>query len=64
VVLALVCSAAGILLSYHAGIASGAAVVLCLGAVFLASVLGSPRYGVAARCLEFLRERRSVRHSP
>jgi zinc/manganese transport system permease protein len=64
VMLALVCSAAGILLSYHAGIASGAAVVLCLGAVFLASVLGSPRYGVASRFLEFLRERRSVRHSP
>jgi zinc/manganese transport system permease protein len=64
VVLALICSASGILLSYHAGIASGAAVVLCLGAVFLASVLGSPRYGVASRLLEYLRERRSVHHSP
>jgi zinc/manganese transport system permease protein len=64
VALALLCSVAGILLSYHAGIASGAAVVLCLGAVFFVSVLASPRYGAAARLLEYLRERRSVRHSP
>lgn len=64
VVLGLACSAAGILLSYQAGIASGAAVVICLGAVFLGSVLLSPRYGAVARALAFLRERRSVRHSP
>lgn len=64
VVLALACSVAGILLSYHAGIASGAAVVLCLGAVLAGSLLCSPRYGAAARVLEYLRERRSVRHSP
>jgi ABC-type Mn2+/Zn2+ transport system permease subunit len=35
----------GILVSFHAGLASGAAVVLCLGAVFVASALFSPRYG-------------------
>ena len=62
--LALLCSVAGILVSYHLGIASGAAVVLCLGVVFLVSVLASPRYGAAARLLEYVRERRSVRHSP
>jgi len=38
-------SLVGILVSFHAGIASGAAVVLCLGAVFVASALFSPRYG-------------------
>ncbi len=62
--IALACSVAGIFLSYHAGIASGAAVVLCLGAVLLFSLGCSPRYGAAARLLEFVRERRSVRHSP
>jgi zinc/manganese transport system permease protein len=35
----------GILLSFHAGLASGAAIVLCLGFVFVASALFSPRYG-------------------
>jgi zinc/manganese transport system permease protein len=64
VAIALACSAAGILLSYHAGIASGAAVVLCLGVVLLASLLCSPRYGAAARVLEYIRERRGIRHSP
>jgi zinc/manganese transport system permease protein len=57
VVLAMVCSAAGILLSYAAGLASGAAIVLCLGAVFLASALFSPRHGVAGRAIALLRER-------
>lgn len=42
-------SAAGILLSYHAGLASGASIVLCLGAVFFASALFSPRYGFISR---------------
>jgi zinc/manganese transport system permease protein len=45
VALALLGSVVGILLSYHAGLASGAAVVLCLGAMFLASALFSPRHG-------------------
>ncbi len=40
---------AGILLSYHAGLASGASIVLCLGAVFLISALVSPRYGLLSR---------------
>ncbi len=64
VAVALGCSAGGILLSYHAGIASGAAIVLCLGAVFLGSLVFSPSHGAAARLLEYLRGRRSVRHSP
>ena len=38
-------SVVGILVSFHAGLASGAAVVLCLGAVFIVSALFSPRYG-------------------
>jgi len=61
VVLAMACSAAGILLSYAAGLASGAAIVLCLGAVFVASALFSPRHGVASGALAYLRERRSRR---
>jgi zinc/manganese transport system permease protein len=58
VILAIFCSAAGILLSYSAGLASGAAIVLCLGAVFLASALFSPRHGAAARAIAFFRESR------
>ena len=54
---ALVCSLAGILLSYHAGLASGAAIVLCLGGVFLGSALFSPRYGAAALVLARWRNR-------
>ena len=42
---ALMGSFVGILLSYHAGLASGAAIVLCLGAVFIVSALFSPRHG-------------------
>ena len=59
--LALTGSIAGILLSYHAGLASGAAIVLCLGAIFIGSVLLSPRYGALKRLREFLHERRPVR---
>ena len=43
VALALSGSVVGILLSFHAGIASGAAIVLCLGVIFVASTLFSPR---------------------
>jgi zinc/manganese transport system permease protein len=64
VAIAVVGSAAGILLSYYSGVASGAAIVLCLGAGFLGSALGSPRHGATARVLEFLRERRSVSVQP
>ncbi|HXN36023.1 MAG TPA: metal ABC transporter permease [Opitutaceae bacterium] len=46
--LAVAGSFAGILLSYHAGLASGAAIVLCLGAALLGSALFSPRYGIIA----------------
>jgi ABC-type Mn2+/Zn2+ transport system permease subunit len=55
--LALVCSFAGILLSYHAGLASGAAIVLCLGVVFVGSAVLSPRYGAAALFLDRWRNR-------
>jgi zinc/manganese transport system permease protein len=54
VTVAIACSAAGILLSYAAGIASGASIVLCLGAVFLASALFSPRHGAAAFAVKYL----------
>jgi zinc/manganese transport system permease protein len=64
VAVAMVCSVAGILLSYHANVASGAAIVLCLGAVFLFSAVASPRHGAAARLLAYWRERRSVTASP
>jgi zinc/manganese transport system permease protein len=47
--IALLSSIAGILVSYHAGFASGAAIVLCLGVVFIFSVLFSPSYGVFRR---------------
>ena len=47
--IAMVCSVAGVLLSYHAGLASGASIVLCLGAVFFGSALLSPRYGLVSR---------------
>jgi zinc/manganese transport system permease protein len=48
--LAMLGSAVGILLSFHLGLASGAAIVLCLGLFFVASALFSPRYG-AVRAL-------------
>jgi zinc/manganese transport system permease protein len=61
---ALTGSLAGILLSYHAGLSSGAAIVLCLGAVFLGSALFSPRHGVAGRLVQSRRDRRSEGSSP
>jgi zinc/manganese transport system permease protein len=64
VAFALVSSVAGILLSYHAGLASGAAIVLCLGAVFVVSALFSPHYGALHRFRQYLRERHAVRKSP
>jgi len=63
VAIAMVCSLAGILVSFHAGIASGAAIVMCLGAVFLFSAVASPSHGVAGRLVAALREHRSVHHS-
>ncbi len=64
VALAMACSIAGILLSYHASLASGAAIVLCLGTVFVASALFSPRYGAAGRLRDYLRGRHRVLNSP
>lgn len=64
VVFGVVSSVAGILLSYHAGLASGAAIVLCLGVVFFASALFSPTYGLVGRCVRGLRERQTVRKHP
>ena len=45
VAIAVAGSALGILVSFHAGLASGASIVLCLGAVFILSALFSPRHG-------------------
>jgi zinc/manganese transport system permease protein len=50
--IAMACSVGGILLSYEAGVASGASIVLCLGAVFLASALFSPRHGAVSRLFD------------
>jgi zinc/manganese transport system permease protein len=60
VAIALGGSALGILLSFHAGLASGAAIVICLGAVFLFSALLSPRYGA----LSALRRGGAPRRAP
>jgi zinc/manganese transport system permease protein len=60
VAIALGGSALGILLSFHAGLASGAAIVICLGAVFLFSALFSPWYGA----LSALRRGRAPSRSP
>jgi zinc/manganese transport system permease protein len=45
---ALLGSVVGILLSYHLGLASGASIVLSLGAIFIVSALFSPRYGAVS----------------
>lgn len=54
--LAVASSAVGILVSFHAGLASGASIVLCLGVVFILSALFSPRHG-ALGALRFGRGR-------
>lgn len=46
--LAVAGSVVGILVSYHAGLPSGAAIVLALGVAFAFSVLLSPRHGLIA----------------
>lgn len=63
VAIAMAGSVGGILLSYYAGIASGAAIVLTLGAIFVLSAIFSPRHGALARGLDTWRERRSVLHT-
>jgi zinc/manganese transport system permease protein len=57
-------AAAGLLLSYHLGIASGSAIVLVLGSWFFASALFSPRYGMLVKILRVAREGRGVLHTP
>ena len=64
VVLAVLGAVGGMLLSFHAGIASGASIVLILGAGFLVSALVSPRYGMAMKLLRLVREGRGVLHTP
>jgi ABC-type Mn2+/Zn2+ transport system permease subunit len=56
-------STAGLLMSYHTGLSSGPAIVLSLGVAFLASALGSPRYGLVHALQLAWRERRAVRHT-
>ena len=58
--IALVGSSVGILASYHLGIASGASIVLSLGAAFILSAIISPRYGVGARLWRLFREGKGV----
>lgn len=53
----------GMLLSYHGGIASGASIVLVLGALFLVSALVSPRYGMLVKLMRVIREGRGVLHT-
>jgi zinc/manganese transport system permease protein len=64
VAVAVVCSAAGILVSYHLGLASGASIVLCLGAAFFVSALISPTYGIAGRIWREWREGKGVLRTP
>jgi zinc/manganese transport system permease protein len=54
----------GLYLSFHAGIASGAAIVIVLGGWFVVSVLASPRYGMVVKLLRLFREGRGVLHTP
>jgi zinc/manganese transport system permease protein len=61
--LALISSFSGILISYYTGIASGACIVLCLGAIFITSVIFSPTHGVLSKLIETAKQQRSVNHS-
>jgi zinc/manganese transport system permease protein len=56
-------SAIGLLLSYHTGLSSGPAIVLCLGAGFLMSAVASPHYGILRSLAQAWRERRTIRHT-
>jgi zinc/manganese transport system permease protein len=62
VALAAAGSIAGIFLSYHANLASGASIVLTLGTAFIFSAVASPRYGLIARVRAVRSEARSVVH--
>lgn len=61
---ALLGAAVGLLVSYHAGLATGAAIVLVLGGWFMFSALTSPRYGVVVRLVRAAREGHGVTHAP
>ncbi|MEZ5278341.1 MAG: metal ABC transporter permease [Opitutaceae bacterium] len=61
---AMVSSVAGLLTSYHFGLASGACIVMALGFLFLASALASPRYGMIGRLVRSRLEGRGVLRSP
>lgn len=61
--LALVGSAAGLLLSYHAGVPSGPAIVLALGACLLVSLLIAPGPGLLPRAFVRLRAAGRVRRA-
>lgn len=63
VVVALGGSLIGIFFSYHTNLASGASIVLTLGAAFVVSAVISPRYGILARIIADRREARSVVHT-
>jgi zinc/manganese transport system permease protein len=63
VLLALAGAACGILLSYHAGLPSGPAIVLCLGGALLVSLLCAPAAGLLPRAFSRLRSAGRVRYS-
>lgn len=63
VLIALAGSVVGIFISYHLNLASGASIVLTLGAAFITSAIVSPRYGMLARIIADRREARSVVHT-
>jgi zinc/manganese transport system permease protein len=63
VIIALSGAVIGILVSYHANVASGASIVLTLGAAFVVSAIVSPRAGIVARIRAERQEARSVVHS-
>lgn len=60
--LALASSFAGLLLSYHASLPSGPAIVLCLGAALLLSIIAAPGSGLLARSWHALRAAGRIRH--
>lgn len=64
VVIALAGSVTGIFASYHAGLASGATIVLSLGVVFIVSAIISPRYGLAVRLWKARQTGKGVLRSP
>lgn len=53
-------SVAGLLISYHLSLASGACIVIALGFLFLVSALVSPRYGMIGRLVRSRLEGRGV----